>query len=118
MTLQDVVLVFCTVTGKRKGRLTQITDARKIYHSNMQGEMWSAIQITTASGICAVLDLFMEGKLPASGFVRQEQVGLQLFLQNRFGRHYAVDNPDQIPVKLVQGDVEGDSWQALSRDAD
>jgi saccharopine dehydrogenase-like NADP-dependent oxidoreductase len=117
MTLQDVVLVFCTVTGQRKGRLTQITDARKIYHSNMKGEMWSAIQITTASGICAVLDLHFEGKLPASGFVRQEQVGLDDFLKNRFGRHYAVDNPDEIPVKLVQGDLETGSWQTLSKNA-
>jgi saccharopine dehydrogenase-like NADP-dependent oxidoreductase len=89
MTPQDVVLIFCTVTGWRDGRLTQITDARKIYHRDLFGERWSAIQITTAAGLCAVLDLHAAGRLPGRGFVRQEQVRLAQFLDNRFGRHYA-----------------------------
>jgi saccharopine dehydrogenase-like NADP-dependent oxidoreductase len=53
--------------------------------------MHSAIQITTAASICAVLDLLASGHLPARGFVRQEEIGLDLFLANRFGRHYAKD---------------------------
>jgi saccharopine dehydrogenase-like NADP-dependent oxidoreductase len=48
----------------------------------------SAIQITTAGAMCAVLDLFREKKLPQSGFVRQEQVSLRDFLSNRFGQLY------------------------------
>jgi len=48
----------------------------------------TGIQITTASGVCAVLDLFMQGALPKQGFIRQEQVGLADFLANRFGRAY------------------------------
>jgi saccharopine dehydrogenase (NAD+, L-lysine-forming) len=48
----------------------------------------SAIQITTAGAMCAVLDLFREGKLPQQGFVRQEQVSLRDFLANRFGQLY------------------------------
>lgn len=48
----------------------------------------SAIQITTAGAMCAVLDLFREKKLPQSGFVRQEQVPLHAFLANRFGKLY------------------------------
>ena len=48
----------------------------------------SAIQITTAAGICAAVDLFREGRLPQHGFVRQEQVALPDFLANRFGRAY------------------------------
>jgi saccharopine dehydrogenase-like NADP-dependent oxidoreductase len=89
MTPQDVVLIFCTVTGWKDGRLTQITDARKIYHGQILGEPWSAIQITTAAGICAALDLHaMHGRFE-KGFVRQEQVSLPDFLSNRFGRHYA-----------------------------
>ena len=48
----------------------------------------SAIQITTAAGLCAVLDLHVAGRLPEMGFVRQEQVDLDEFLQNRFGRYY------------------------------
>ncbi|MEX0697618.1 MAG: hypothetical protein WD014_07195 [Dongiaceae bacterium] len=49
----------------------------------------SAIQITTAAGLCAMVDLQGQGRLPASGFVRQEQAELGDFLANRFGRAFA-----------------------------
>jgi saccharopine dehydrogenase-like NADP-dependent oxidoreductase len=55
----------------------------------MGGRVRSAIQITTAGGICAVLDLLREGNLPQSGLIKQEQIGLHAFLGNRFGRVYA-----------------------------
>lgn len=89
VTLQDVVLIFVTVTGWKDGLFTQVTDARKVYHAEIFGEPWSGIQITTAAGICTVLDLHRSGKLPKSGFVRQEHVGLDVFLNNRFGKYYA-----------------------------
>jgi saccharopine dehydrogenase-like NADP-dependent oxidoreductase len=88
VTLQDVVLIFVTVTGWKDGLFTQVTDARKVYHAEIFGEPWSGIQITTAAGICTVLDLHRSGKLPTSGFVRQEHVGLDVFLKNRFGKYY------------------------------
>lgn len=88
VTFQDVVVTFCAATGIRDGQLVQITDARKIYHQEIAGENWSAIQITTAAGICAALDLFVAGDLPQQGFVRQEQVDFSKFLANRFGRYY------------------------------
>ena len=77
VTFQDVVVTFCTVTGWRKGLLVQMSDARKIYHQQIGDEMWSAIQITTAAGICAVLDLHVAGRLPTRGLVRQEQVDVR-----------------------------------------
>jgi saccharopine dehydrogenase-like NADP-dependent oxidoreductase len=89
VTPQDVVLIFCTVAGMKDGRLTQVTDARKIYHGEYMGQELSAIQITTAGSLCAVLDLHAGGKLPGRGFVRQEQVRLEDFLLNRFGRCFA-----------------------------
>lgn len=88
-TLQDVVIVFVTVTGWREGRLQQDTYAHKIYGGRVGGEERSAIQITTASSLCAMLDLLAQGRLPQQGFVRQEDVSLQDFLGNRFGAAYA-----------------------------
>ena len=88
VTYQDVVVVFTTVSGDRNGHLSQLTDARKIYHQDINGEHWSAIQITTAAGICTAVDLFVTGKLPKSGFVRQEDVVFDDFITNRFGRYY------------------------------
>ncbi|MGI9430068.1 MAG: hypothetical protein ACR2NM_15520 [Bythopirellula sp.] len=88
VTFQDVVVTFCTVTGMRNGQLVQISDARKIYHESIADENWSAIQITTAGGICAVVDMHVAGKLPQQGFVLQEQVDFDDFLANRFGKCY------------------------------
>lgn len=91
ITPQDVVLIFCTVKGWKGRHLMEVTDARKIYAGEFMGEMCSAIQITTAASMCAVVDLHAQGKLPKQGFVRQEQVALDDFLENRFGRSYAYD---------------------------
>ena len=63
-TLQDVVLIFCMATGWKDGVFSQVSDARKIYHARRHGETWSAIQITTASALCAVLDIHREGGCP------------------------------------------------------
>ena len=87
-TQQDVVLIMVTVQGMRKGVLSQESYAHKIYHREISGEHWGAIQITTAAGICAVLDLHREQKLPTAGFIRQEDVPLDIFLLNRFGKYY------------------------------
>ena len=65
------------------------TLADELNGTPLQGKLRSAIQITTAAGICAVLDLLATGKLPQQGFIRQEDVALDDFLANRFGRLYA-----------------------------
>jgi saccharopine dehydrogenase-like NADP-dependent oxidoreductase len=67
---------------------TQISFARKVYAQTWAGMPMTGIQITTASGLCAALDLFVLGRLPQRGFIRQEQVALREFLGNRFGRAY------------------------------
>ena len=89
MTHQDVVLVFVTVSGMREGRLTQESFAKKIYSKTIGGKLYSAIQVTTAAGICAMVDMMREGALGKQGFVRQEEADLAKFLANRFGQHYA-----------------------------
>ena len=101
VTFQDVVVTFCTVTGLRKGLLVQKSDARKIYHQQIGDEMWSAIQITTAAGVCAVLDLHVSGKLPRRGLVLQENVTMEDFLANRFGEYYE----SQMATKFSAGVV-------------
>jgi len=90
-TLQDVVIVFVTVSGLKNGRLMQETYVNKVFAQPVGGEMKSAIQITTAGAVCAALDLLAEGKLPTHGFIRQEDIPLADVLANRFGRFYAPD---------------------------
>ncbi|MGH4009333.1 MAG: hypothetical protein ACRDTH_14475, partial [Pseudonocardiaceae bacterium] len=68
--------------------LTQETFARKVYPADMSGRRLSAIQLTTAAGICAMADLVRAEKLPTSGFVRPQECALEEFLANRFGSLY------------------------------
>ena len=94
VTMQDVVLVFVTVSGRREGLLMQETFARKLYAREVNGRLRSAIQLTTASAACAVLDLLASGRLPTSGFVRQEDVAFCDFVANRFGRHFLTEGEE------------------------
>ena len=89
ITYQDVVLIFVTVSGWMEGRLTQESYAKKIYSQTIGTRLMSAIQITTAAGICAMCDLLVDERLPQKGFVKQEEAELADFLSNRFGRYYA-----------------------------
>jgi len=108
MTTQDVVIVFVTATGYINDRFVQRTDARKVYHGVLHGREWSAIQITTASGICAAIDLHRLGKLPSSGFVRQEQIVLADFFKTTFGRYYALGEHEGVKVERFTGNIESE----------
>lgn len=88
VTLQDVVIVFVTASGYRDGSFVQESFLTRVRGREVNGTHYSAIQLTTAAGICAALDLVREKKLPQSGFVRQEQIALSDFLANRFGAFY------------------------------
>lgn len=87
-TDQDVVLLFCTATGKRGGRLCEESIINKTVASEINGRHWSAIQIATAAGVAGVVDLVREGKLGARGLLSQEDVPLADFLATRFGSLY------------------------------
>ena len=90
VTMQDVVIIFVTVSGLRGGQRVQETYANRVYAASAGDRVHTAIQRTTASGICTVLDLLSQGALPQSGLVRQEEIPLERFLANRFGRVYAM----------------------------
>ena len=88
-TDQDVIVVFATASGLKGGRLVQDSYSARIIGTQVAGHTLSAIQLTTAAGICTVLDLVAQGRLPQRGFVGQEAVRLADFLANRFGVAYA-----------------------------
>ncbi|MDD7909078.1 saccharopine dehydrogenase C-terminal domain-containing protein [Pseudovibrio exalbescens] len=87
-TKQDVVVVFITASGMIDGRLEERSYLNEINAGQIAGTHWSAIQITTAAGICATLDMIREGRLAKSGFIKQEDIPLEAFLANRFGALY------------------------------
>ena len=88
-TLQDVVIVYAAVTGTQDGQLREENYVNKVYPQVIARRLWSAIQVTTASGITAVADLVLTKPGKFKGFVAQEQFSLPAILTNRFGRYYA-----------------------------
>ena len=87
-TLQDVVLIYASVIGRRQGELYEDTYVKKIYPQTLAGKLWSAIQVTTAAGMCSVVDLVLAEPSAYRGFVTQETFPLQRVLENRFGRFF------------------------------
>jgi len=100
-TLQDVVIVYAAVTGTQDGQLREENYVNKIYPQVIAGRLWSAIQVTTAAGITAVVDLVLEHKGRYSGFVAQEQFRLTDILANRFGRYYAPGGTKHVSGEVV-----------------
>ncbi|MBV9344015.1 MAG: saccharopine dehydrogenase NADP-binding domain-containing protein [Gammaproteobacteria bacterium] len=100
-TLQDVVIVYAAVTGKQDGQLREENYVNKVYPQVIAGRLWSAIQVTTAAGITAVVDLVFEHKGRYAGFVAQEQFRLIDILANRFGRYYAPGGTKHVSGEVV-----------------
>ncbi|WP_033069494.1 saccharopine dehydrogenase family protein [Thalassospira australica] len=88
LTKQDVIVIFAAAVGTRRGELCEESVIRKVHGASVGGQDWSAIQITTSAGLCAAMDMVMTGKLPTKGYVRQEEIPLDAFLANRFGRYF------------------------------
>ncbi|MBN8645926.1 MAG: saccharopine dehydrogenase NADP-binding domain-containing protein [Planctomycetes bacterium] len=97
-TLQDVVVVFINCIGMKDGRREQVNFKRAVRATDMFGRIWPAIELTTAAGVCAMVDLHRTGKLPTKGFVKQEQCDLGTFNQTLFGMAY--ENPEGLEAAV------------------
>jgi len=87
-TFQDVVLIYVAVNGSQNGEFIEENYVRKVYPQTIAGELWSSIQVTTAAGICASIDIVLANPNRFSGFVTQESIPLTEFIANRFGQYY------------------------------
>ena len=84
-TTADVVVMLVSVIGKKDGQLLEKTWSKKIYGEDGH----SAIQRTTASGVCSVVTAYARGELTGEGFVSQESVDFKVFTNNKFGQVYS-----------------------------
>jgi len=100
-TLQDVVIVYAAVTGTQDGELREENYVNKVYPQVIAGRLWSAIQVTTAAGITAVVDLVLQHPEKYHGFVAQEKFSLPDILNNRFGRYYAQGGTKDLSAEVV-----------------
>ncbi len=110
-TLQDVVIVYAAVSGLQDGQLREENYVNKIYPQLIAGRLWSAIQVTTAAGITAVVDLVFNSPQQYHGFVAQENFRLTEILANRFGRYYAPGGTKDVSSEVVVSGKAGHQRQ-------
>ena len=83
MTTDDVVIFFVKATGYNNGDLTEKNWVCKIYGKDGM----TAIERATASGVAEVLCMLKDKKLK-SGFVKQEDIPFETFINGKFGEIY------------------------------
>lgn len=84
-TYQDLALIYVSVEGIKQGELIEKSYFKKVYPKTIHGLEWSAIQVTTASSVCAIVELVLTQKDVFKGLVLQETFKLADVLANRFG---------------------------------
>lgn len=85
----DVVYVHASAEGWLQGRLMREEFVRAYRPREIDGNPWRAISWTTAASACAVIELVSDGTLPDKGFIKQEEIGFEQFLQTRNGRLFS-----------------------------
>lgn len=90
---QDRVLIHASVQGVAGGRLQTQEIVADYWPMEIAGRLRTAITWTTAASIVAVMELVSEQLLPQKGFVKQEDIPLDLFLKTSTGRLYAEKHP-------------------------
>ena len=88
----DVVYVYAAVEGW-KGKNALVKHCRDefvkaYYPQTVLNKTWRAITWTTACSICSVVELAAQGKIKGSGFIKQEDIALNLFLNTKNGSYY------------------------------
>ncbi len=84
----DVVHVHVSVEGYLGEKLQRRELVRSYYPSELFGERWTAIAWTTSASACAVIEMVRDGALPAKGFIKQESIPLDRFLETPTGRMF------------------------------
>lgn len=87
-TLQDVVLVYVSVSGTKDEQFIEENYVKKFYPKKIHGQQWSAIQLTTASSLCAVMDLVLTNSKKYKGLVHQEEISFDELTKNQFGKYF------------------------------
>lgn len=83
-TDQDIVLISVVATGYNAGKLQQTSRTFLIPYSKQQ----SAIQIATANAAVAIMDCILQSHVVHTGFVEQEHLDIDTFLNNEFAQPY------------------------------
>ncbi|MBM4334146.1 MAG: L-lysine dehydrogenase [Deltaproteobacteria bacterium] len=78
---EDVVYIHASAEGWKRDTLFRDEFVRAYYPLKIAGRRWRAISWTTAASVCAVVEMVSNGSLPGKGFLKQEEIPLDKFLQ-------------------------------------
>ncbi len=85
---EDVVYVYAVIEGWKDDQLAR-EEFYEAYHPiEIDGQHWRAISWTTAASIAAVVEMVAHGSLPQHGFIKQEDISLEAFLETENGSLY------------------------------
>ena len=82
----DLIVLYAAAEGARAGRGAREELVRLYRPRAIAGRVRTAIAWTTAAGVVAMVELLARGSLPEAGFVRQEDVSIDVFLTTSAGQ--------------------------------
>lgn len=85
---EDVVYVYAVVEGWKNGKIKREEYYRPFQPIVIDGEHWRAISWTTAASIAAVVEMVAQKTLPTSGFIKQEEIPFEAFLETTNGKFF------------------------------
>jgi saccharopine dehydrogenase-like NADP-dependent oxidoreductase len=85
---EDIVYVHVAAEGFIDGKLSRKEFVGGYKPLMIAGKSRTAIAWTTAGSVVAVIEMVREGKLPSSGFLKQEDISLSALMETRTGSFY------------------------------
>ncbi len=85
---EDVVYVYAVVEGWKGNEIAREEFYQAYYPVEIDGQQWRAISWTTAASIAAVVEMVADKKLPQKGFIKQEEINFEDFLNTENGKFY------------------------------
>jgi len=82
----DVVYVYAVVEGWKNGSLSRKEYYKAFHPIDIEGRKWRAISWTTAASLVSVIEMVSSGDLPQKGFLKQEEIPFEKFLQTPTGK--------------------------------
>lgn len=85
---EDVVYVYAVVEGWQEEKLFRNEYFKAFHPIDIDGHHWRAISWTTAASLAAVVEMVSEGSLPDHGFIKQEEIPFDAFLETTNGQFF------------------------------
>ena len=85
---EDVVYVYAVVEGWKGDKLFRNEYYKAFSPIEIAGQQWRAISWTSAASIAAVIEMVNNGSLPSKGFIKQEEIPFDTFLETNNGQYF------------------------------